>query len=259
MTARSREPRAELAKVASRARSRVREQHRLHPLAAEPFDQACRFRRDGIPVTWATNGRLFLIDVTAPSGIVLAAGRPDEILGASQPVGVAAGTVIFRCAAFSPTGWLSQLEHSSLIAALGLSANEQLLVARSGATLLVEPRGLEADWNRLGDLLRLVAALPPDDPPAGKGERIDGLRFDAAEVAPELQQLLSMLRTWATGDDAERSDRIASATEDDLRELNAEVSPELQRIDALIDSQEEPLSDEAVLLSRLAEAALEAR
>ncbi len=145
MTARSREPRAELAKVASRARSRVREQHRLHPLAAEPFDQACRFRRDGIPVTWATNGRLFLIDVTAPSGIVLAAGRPDEILGASQPVGVAAGTVIFRCAAFSPTGWLSQLEHSSLIAALGLSANEQLLVARSGATLVVEPRGLEGE------------------------------------------------------------------------------------------------------------------
>ncbi len=56
-----------------------------------------------------------------------------------------------------------------------------------------------------------------------------------------------------------RSDRIASATHEDLRELVEVVSPELQAIDAFIDSIGEPLPDEAALLGSLAEAALEAK
>ena len=62
-----------------------------------------------------------------------------------------------------------------------------------------------------------------------------------------------------TGDDTVRSDRIASATHEDLRELVEVVSPELQAIDAFIDSIGEPLPDEAALLGSLAEAALEAK
>ena len=155
--------------------------------------------------------------------------------------------------------WLSQPEHSTLVAALGLGANEQLLVARNATSLIVEPRGIEADWKRLDDLLHLVAALPPEDPPPGSGELIDGLRFDAAGVAADLRELLPILRTWAIGDDAVRSDRIAAASSDDLRELVTVVAGELDRIDALIDSHAEPVPDEAVLLGRLAEAAIEAR
>lgn len=253
------EPRAELAQVGSRTRSRVREQTLFHPSAKEPFDQECRFARHGHSVTWRTNGRLFMIDVAAASGIVFAAGRPDQIIGVSQPGGAAAGVPIFVSPRFVPTTWLSQPEHSALIATLGLGVNEQLLVARNGTSLVVEPRGIEADWQRLDDLLLLVAALPPEDPPPGRGELIDGLRFDAAEVTADLQQLLPMLRTWAAGDDTVRSDRIAAASGDDLRELVTAVAGELHRIDALIDSQAEPLPDEAVLLGRLAEAALEAQ
>ncbi len=85
------------------------------------------------------------------------------------------------------------------------------------------------------------------------------MRFDAAEVSAELRKLLPMLRTWAAGDDTARSDRIAATNSDDLRELVATVGGELDRIDALIDSHGEPLPDEAVLLGRLAEAALEAQ
>jgi len=44
-----------------------------------------------------------------------------------------------------------------------------------------------------------------------------------------------------------------------LRELVEVVSPELQAIDAFIDSIGEPLPDEAALLGSLAEAALEAK
>jgi hypothetical protein len=68
-----------------------------------------------------------------------------------------------------------------------------------------------------------------------------------------------MLRTWATGDDTDRSDRIAAASNDALRELVTTVAGELHRIDALIDSPGERLSDEAALLGRLAEATLEAQ
>lgn len=258
MTAQPFDPRAELAQVARRARSRVSTQNLEHVLAPEPFDQECRFTRDGHAVTWRTNGRLFMIDVATASGIVFAAGRPDRIVGASRPGGVAAGVTIFVSRGFSPTAWLSELEHSALVAALGLGVNEQLLVARNETTLIVEPRGVEADWARLADLLLLVAALPPDDPPPGRGELIDGVRFDAAKVAAELRQLLPMLRTWATGDDTARSDQIAAASEDDLQELVAVVAPKRHVIDALMDVHDEPVPDEAILLGRLAEAASEA-
>jgi hypothetical protein len=215
--------------------------------------------RDGHSVTWRTNGRLFMIDVAAASGVVFAAGRPDQIIGASQPGGAAAGVPIFVSPRFLPTAWLSEPEHSALVAALGLGVSEQLLVAGNGTSLIVEPRGIEADWKRLDDLLLLVAALPPEDPPPGSGELIDGLHFDAAGVTADLQQLLPMLRTWATGDDTVRSDQVAAASSDDLRELVTAVAGELHRIDELIDSHAEPLPDEAVLLGRLAEAAIEAQ
>ena len=253
------DPRAELAQVAVRTRSRVREQTLFHQSAEEPFDQECRFSRDGHAITWRANRHLFMIEVRAASGIVFAAGRPDQIVGASHPAGAAAGVDIFVSTDFLPTPWLSELEHATLVATLGLGRNEHLLVARNETSLIVEPRGIEADWKRLDDLLLLVAALPPDDPPPGRGELIDGMRFDAAVVTPELQQLLPMLRTWATGDDTARSDRIAAASSDALRELVTTVAGELHGIDALIDSRGEPLSDEAVLLGRLAEAAREAQ
>lgn len=96
MTAQPFDPPAELAEVARRTRSAVRGLSVAHPLAAEPFDQECRFTRDGHGVTWRTNGRLFMIDVAVASGIVFAAGRPDPILGASRPCGVAAGITIFE-------------------------------------------------------------------------------------------------------------------------------------------------------------------
>jgi hypothetical protein len=253
------DPRAELAQVGSRTRSRVREQILFVQSADEPFDQECRFTRDGHSVTWRTNGRLFMIDVSATSGIVFAAGRPGRIVGASRPAGDVAGVDIFVTTGFLPTTWLSRPQHSALVAALDLRGDEQLLVVRNGTSLIVEPRGIDADWERLSDLLRLVAALPADDPPPGRGELIDELRFDAALVTGELQQLLPMLRSWAAGDDTVRSDRIAAASSDDLRELVTAVADELHRIDALIDSHGEPLPDEAVLLGRLAEAALEAQ
>jgi hypothetical protein len=247
------DPRVELAEIARRTRSHVRRQNLLHPSATEPFDQVCRFARDGHSVSWATNGSMFLIGVSASSSIVFAAGTPDQILGASKPV-QPTEAVVFRSDTHSPSAWLSENGHSSLVIALGLGSNEQLVVARNSATLMVE-----ADWLRFSDLLALVAALPPDRPPVGEGEVIDGLRFDAAEVTPELRQLLPMLRRWATGDDTARSNRIASATDEDLRELVEVVSPELQAIDAFIDSIGEPLPDEAALLGSLAEAALEAK
>lgn len=131
-------------------------------------------------------------------------------------------------------------------------------MARNETTLILEPRGLDADWGRFGGLLRLVQALPPDDPPPGTSELIDGLRFDAATVTAELQQLLPMLRRWATGDDTTRSDQIAAASEDDLSELVAVVAPERSGIDALIGYHDEPVPNEAILLGRLAEAASEA-
>ena len=95
------------------------------------------------------------------------------------------GITIFEHRRFSPTAWLSEPGHSGLVATVGLGSNEQLLVARNETTLIFEPRGLDVDWERLGDLLRLVHALPPDDPPAGTGELIDGLRFDASTVTAE--------------------------------------------------------------------------
>ncbi len=259
MTAPLPELRAELAEVARRTKSRVREWNHLFPLAEAPFDRVCRFKRDNRSVAWATNSSLFLIDAAVSSSIVFAVGHPDQIVGASQPLEVAGMTAIFRSDNWSPAKWLSESANLDLVTALAVGATEQLLVAQNRASLLFEPRGIDADWARFEDLLSLLAALPPDEPPPGKGEVVDGFRFDPAKVAPELRRLLPLLRKWASGDDEQRSNAIESASDDDLRKLAKAVTPELAAIDALIDSEGEPLSDEALHLGHLAEAALEAQ
>jgi hypothetical protein len=256
MDAKAIEPRGELDEIAARMRSRVAEDNLWYPQVREPFDAVCCFKQDGQSVSWYTNGRLFLLLVDARSEVVFAVGRPDPILGSVEPLGASEAGVIFCGPERRPTAWLSSPGNVSLIAKLGLTDQEQLVVSRNRVFLLIEPGGIDMDSSRLRCLQALVDALPSDAPPTGTGELIDGLRFDAAAVDPALQQLLPVIRRWACGDDGQRSDRIAGASDRDLASLMDAVEPLLSRIDDLAET--EPLPDEAILLGRVAEAALEA-
>jgi hypothetical protein len=254
--------RSELREIASIEGCMIGALNHLHPLAAEPFDEVCRFAQDGRAISWATNGTRFLIEVGVSTSLTFAAGRPDVIVAASQPVLLAGTTLIYQTTNF-PIAWPAASDQetliAALIAALDLGSEEQLLVARNKTTLLVEPHGTESDSKRLASLLALVAALPPFHPPGSTGEVVEGLRFDDAKIPSKLQGLLPMLRVWAVGDDQVRSERIRSAPDGDLRDLVGAVAPLLIEIDALIAAENGVGSDEAVLLGDLAQAVLEAK
>jgi hypothetical protein len=181
------DPRNELREIAKRTHSRVRELNVSVPGTKPAFDEVCRFTRDGFQIDWATNGRVFRIEVKAETGVVMSAGRPAPFMLATKQLDAIGGVEIFAGDHFSPERWLQESRLRSALTRLDLRLGEHLLVARNSTALTVEPRGVAEDWNRLSDLLGLVSELPPDEPVGAGGELIDGLRFDSAIVPPALQ------------------------------------------------------------------------
>jgi hypothetical protein len=85
--------------------------------------------------------------------------------------------------------------------------------------------------------------------------------LDFALLPDELQPLAPLIRRYAVSDDVLRGDRLAEATDEDLRELAAAASPHWDAINAFLDdnlSPPGPRQDVAVALDSFAQAALEA-
>lgn len=90
-------------------------------------------------------------------------------------------------------------------------------------------------------------------------EEIDGTEVDLSRLPSDLQPLVPLVRQWATGDDEERSQRLASASSGELQELQKAVEPHWDSINAYLDqniTSDEPY--EAIALDGFAQAAMEA-
>jgi hypothetical protein len=80
------------------------------------------------------------------------------------------------------------------------------------------------------------------------------------ELPDEFADLTDFLRDWAFADDVERSDRIESASEQELRRILAVVEPRLKAaISYLNGPNEDPSSNRSANLARVVETLFEIR
>jgi hypothetical protein len=80
------------------------------------------------------------------------------------------------------------------------------------------------------------------------------------ELPAQFADLETILKDWGISDDLERSDKIGAASEQELRELLAVVEPRVAVINSYLnDPKENPMSNAAANLGRIAEAIIEAK
>jgi hypothetical protein len=90
-------------------------------------------------------------------------------------------------------------------------------------------------------------------------EEIDGIEVDLSRLPPDLQPLAPLIRRWASGDDEERSKRLAGASVEELREPRDAPAGSWDFINAYLDENvtiDEPY--EAIVLDYFSQAAMEA-
>jgi hypothetical protein len=148
--------------------------------------------------------------------------------------------------------WLQDLSHASLFTPLQLTSDESLQVYQNGVVLIGQQQ------RATTETLDLLCDIADHLRVAMTGDVVDGLEFSVSELPEELQPLASLIRKFAIGDDAERSELLAQASAAEHERMRKHVGPLLPRIDQFLKSfGSRPLSNEAILLGRLAEAVAE--
>jgi hypothetical protein len=85
---------------------------------------------------------------------------------------------------------------------------------------------------------------------------------DFTLLPDELQPLAPLIRKYAVADDVERSEQLANASTNELRELSAAAEPHWDAINAYLDqnmSPPGPRQDLALALDSFSQAAMEAQ
>lgn len=142
--------------------------------------------------------------------------------------------------------WLGSKAHVEALDALGLAPQESLFVMPGGLSCNLLPGKDIGD--AIDGLLRLMRLLPRETSPRPKGSFVvEGLRLDPTQLPARLRPLVPLIRRWAIGDDKRRART--------RNQIKSKVVPLLGSINRYLDAY--PHRDEAVLLTRLAAAALE--
>jgi hypothetical protein len=192
------------------------------------FDEYAQFVHRGRRVRWYASDSRFLIEIELETASYFTRGSPvPRVLWDETP------TEPFR----------DELD------ALGLRADESLLLARNRASLFIEPRGLDGDFSLLDALCDLAKVLPLDVPET---------ELDPNALPADLRPLLARVPAWAIDDDNDRTLRIGEASDEDLEALCAALEPHFPAINALLDAAGNRASDEELALGSLAQAADEA-
>jgi len=197
--------------------------------------------------------------------VAFALGTPDKICLMNQRLEVRAP--LTRLQAFvSKTldpelarEWLQDSQNLKALKALGCSKDEPLQVYRNGVVMQVSRE--RATPEQLARLLDVADRCPRLARQVKPGHSIvDGLELDPQLLPEDLRRLVPYIIRWAVGDDIEREETLSRAKRKEIAQLLKDVGPSLSRIDEYLDRfGSDPLSNEAVLLGRLAEAVAEAR
>lgn len=156
-------------------------------------------------------------------------------------------------------GWLAERENLSMLQGLNCSRSQPLYVVRNLLELITSPDRAHPD--QIDTLVTLAERLPRPDRSIGRGTVVvDGMDFDPKKLPKSLRPLATYVVRWAVGDDAERDHQISGAKPREIERLLRVATPLLESIDQYLDSfGSNPLTDEAVLIGRLAEAVAELR
>ncbi len=242
--------RLELRELARRTGGRTRSIKVRWPELTAVLDTECRFTSQGQTVRWSTNREIFCIEVERETTLGLAAGRPCPWMAMTQSIGWVGRVKVFasRRESSSPRSWISQASNQTLLGNLRIEPNELLLIARNKTILVAEPAHIDADWERLENLLRLVSALPT----------ASSHQLDVSNYPPNLKKLSSLIGVWAISDDRLRADHIEAASNQELRRLAKAALPRLPDINEYLASVALEDAEAASLLDDVAQAAIEA-
>jgi hypothetical protein len=229
----------------------------LIPLSGEPFSRRLRFTYKGRRVTVLENK-----DYANGTVQGMFASRPFSI-NAKQRAGFRsefARTLAVagkRYAVFAETHRLSpdqedilgRTELSSLVEESNLREGESLYFTQGEIGFYLKRP--TADYvGRVVD--RMVDLATKVEVPE------EGLNLNL--LPAQFHPLIPLIERWALSDDSDRDDLLDAARESILRALIDKVEPYLETIDLYLDSfREEPPSEQAAALGRLAECALEAK
>jgi hypothetical protein len=89
----------------------------------------------------------------------------------------------------------------------------------------------------------------------------DETALDFSLLPDDLQPLASLIAKYAQSDDVERSELLANASTDELRELSTAANPHWDKINAFLNENMEqigPVQDLALALDGFSQAAMEA-
>ncbi len=150
------------------------------------------------------------------------------------------------------TKWLERAENALLLSELELASGESLQVYRNALVLIGRHERANSDTVMLlcqtADHLKNLDAQ----------NHVDGLSFSVERLPIDLQSLEPLVKRFAISDDDMRQEMLHQASDAELERLKVQVEPLLARINQFLDSfGTNPLSKEAILISRLAEAVAE--
>jgi hypothetical protein len=229
----------------------------LIPLSGEPFSQRlrCAYKERNVTV---------LENSAYANGAVKGtfASRPFSI-NAKQKVG-------FR-SEYASTLTVGSRQYPVFAEVDKLSPDQERLIARPELVSLVEESNLqegESLYFTRGEI-GFYLKQPTADRVSRVIDRAVDLagKIEIAEQKPNLsllpvqfQPLIPLMQRWAVSDDSDRNDLLEAAPVPVLRALIGEVEPYFGAIDSYLDSfREEPSTEQAAMLGRLAECALEAK
>jgi len=249
-----------LAVLARSVGSRVDSCQDFNPNVGEWARQQVRTRLGGYRVTVSAADSKVAIEVKGFDTLVsFSVNDVDRVCLLNKPLGVPvaglACPVFVAASSSGETGtWLQATENLSLLSELRLQAGESLQVYRNAVVLVGWPE--RASRDAVLSLCKLADRLRNRD----VSGLVDGLSFSREALPRDLRHLEDLIRRFATGDDTTREELLENASAEEREELRSRVCPLLPTIDKFLDSfGRRPLSNEATLVARLAEAVDELR
>jgi hypothetical protein len=240
--------------------ARVESCQHFNPNVGEWARQQVRTRLGGYRVTVSCADSRVAIEVKGfETQISFSVNDVDRVCLLNRPldmavVGLACPVFVAATSGGEAGTWIQQPENVSLVSRLHLEAGESLQVYRNAVVLIGRPE--RATRDAVLSLCRLADRLRERDVPG----LVDGLSFSPQALPWELRHLEDLIRRFATGDDVLREELLASASAEEREELRTRVDPLVPRINEFLDSfGSRPLTNEATLIARLAEAVDELR